>query len=368
MRFCPYCDEPLPPTAAARYLWQIALWLALGGFVIMRAARPEPAAIFPLAWPATPLWLLLAGICGAVSGLCHGIPLPLLTFAAGLPLLPQAAMLGAYAATSSQRLRGCNAQDPTALPFASQGDPMPVVSTVMAAGIGWLLTGAAYLFPHKIFSIMLVVRAHAAWLLAAGILTTILLTRHGGAIPSLRRSERLRHFWLSIGAALVFTLFALVLGWQINRLPRPLLAAAAAGAYAVAPLLWRAAAGRPLPLPLMPLQSPHRDTVLRTVVLALLTLVPLTASDDPYPASFIFAAAATLAALPQVVKPFREYRSGILTGANWVPAALTLIWAGTTCGLYGLGLAALTAALLLWAALWSLPQMVLLAPWLPILG
>jgi len=346
----------------------MALLLALVGFVIMRVTRPETTTLLPLAWPTSPLWLLLAGLGGAVSGLCHGIPLPLLTFAAGLPLLPQAAMLGAYAATSSQRLRGCGAQDPTALPFVSQGDPMPGASTVVAAGSGWLLMAAAYFYPRMVFSIMVVVRTHAAWLLATAILAAILLAQPGGAIPPLRRTERLCHFWVPIGASLFFVLFALLLGWQIGRLSRPLTAAAAAGAYAVAPLLWRAVTGHPMPLQSKPPQSPYRDTVLRTVVLALLTLVPLQATDDPYPAAFVFAAAATVAALPRVVAPLRIYQHGILTSANWIPGALTLVWAAATCGLYGLGLAALTAALILWAALWSLPQFLMLAPWLSLLG
>lgn len=365
-RHCPYCDEPLPPTAAARQLGQLVAILALAGLATMGIAPPSASSLCPLPWPSTVPWLTLAGLLGAVSGLCRGVPLPVLVVSAGLPALPRAAALGAYAAMSAVRLRGVPASDPTGLAFAAEGATMPAAAAVVAAGGAWVTAVVAYAHPRACLSVVLLARLHVGWLLAAALLAAALLAPAGAAAPPFARWERLRDRWGGVAGSLAVLAVCLALGAHLRRGHSALLAAAA-GAFAVAPLLWRAVTGLAFPMPPATERPPLADVLACGLVLALLAVAPLTLADDPFPPLFAFAASATVAALARTVTPIRRRLEGRLTRFGWIPSALVLLWACATAGMHGMGLAALSAALVLWAGLWAVPAVLLLALWLPAL-
>lgn len=365
-RNCPYCDEPLPLPDAGRQLWRLTAVLALAGALVAVEAAPAPG--FSLAhWPASIPWLTVAGLLGAVSGLCHGVPLPVLLFAAGVPAMPCAAALGGYAVTSAMRLRDGLPTDPTALPFAANGSPTPPAAAVVTAVVGWLFAAVAALHPRACLSVVLMARTHGRWLLAAGLLTAALLARSGAAVPPHNRVERLRDQWGGIVGALVFAAVALGLGVRVQRLPVATLAAAAVGMFTMAPLLWRAVASEPPPSR-PTVRNALADTAARSVLLTLLAVGSLGVADDPLPPLFVFASAATVAALVRTAAPVRRRLGGTLTRFGWLPSAVAIVWAVATSGFHGTGFAALAAALTLWGGLWCVPPVLALALWLPLIG
>jgi hypothetical protein len=355
----------MPPDG--RQLWHITALLALGGAVTVGVAAPT--SHFSLAaWPVTLPWLALAGLLGALSGLCHGVPLPVLLFAASVPVMPCAAALGAYAATSAVRLRERSPSDPTALPFAADGSTIPVAAAVVAAGVGWLFAAVAFLHPRACVSVVLLARAHGRWLLAAGLVAVALCAPSGATVPPHSRLERLRDQWSGVLGGLTFLAVAATMGGRLRDAPASAMAAAAAGMFAVAPLLWRAVTGKPALSPRRVRHDPLWDAIARSVVLALLAIGTATVATDPLPPLFAFSSAATVAALARTASPIRRRLAGPLTRWGWIPSALVLVWGCAAAGVYGIGLLALSAALAIWAGLWALPPILALALWLPLLG
>jgi len=363
VRHCPYCDEPLPTTAAYRRIGSLAAAFAvLGGTLVVLA--PAGGEVVLASWPSSASGLALAFLLGVLGGSVPGVFLPVLLLAVGMPSLPLAVALGACAPTAAfpadigEVATGENAVGEAVVPGVPSGRRAGLASVVVAWG--WLILSAYR--PAVLATLRTLATEHAYWIVGAVALTGALLAQPVQAIPPLGRCERLL---AELRAPLLGVLVwgcALIAG-RVARERAASAVAASMGLLALAPFLWERV-GHEAPEGAQTPRDGARRQVAWTSLLAVVVLATTATSRTAVPALLGFAVALTVAQGAHAVVPL--LKGGVHSRSwSWLPAAAVGLWLIVAAGSGSCGVILLVASLGLLRRLCSLPAAVELALWVP---